>query len=120
MKLLRVNIITAETCGGLLDGLDLWFRSPATDSHTFEPLCLIGPNGAGKSQFLQVVAEIFQSILHATVAREERVEGNPDLQFEIEYLIQPEGADSNVHPKKSSCSPQSAHLLSDHHRLFPT
>ena len=55
MKLLRVHIIKAETCGGLLDELDLWFRDPImTEYSNFDPLCFIGPNGAGKSQFLQV------------------------------------------------------------------
>lgn len=97
MRLLRVHIITADTCGGLLDGLDRWLRSPAIDCKGFEPLCLIGPNGAGKSQFLQILAEIFQSVFHAVVGKEERLEGNPSLQFEVEYLIQPPDAESNVH-----------------------
>lgn len=97
MRLLRVHIITADTCGGLLDGLDLWLRSPAIDCNGFEPLCLIGPNGAGKSQFLQVLAEMFQSVYHTVVHKEERVEGNPRLQFEVEYLIRPSGTESNVH-----------------------
>src|SRR5688572_23411481 len=97
MRLLRVHIITADTCGGLLDGLDLWLRSPTINYSSFDPLCLIGPNGAGKSQFLQVIAEIFQSIFHAVVATEERVEGNPELEFEVEYLIQPDGTAANVH-----------------------
>ena len=97
MRLLRVHILAAKTCGGLLDGLDLWLRSPTADSKAFEPLCLIGPNGAGKSQFLQVVAEMFQSVFHAATSKEERVEGNPELQFEMEYLIQPEQAESSVH-----------------------
>ncbi len=92
MKLLRVHIISAKTCGGLLDGLDLQLRSPFSDCEysAFEPLCLIGPNGAGKSQFLQVLAEIFQSIFYRCIREEERIEGNPDLQFELEYLIHPE------------------------------
>jgi restriction system-associated AAA family ATPase len=90
MKLLRVHIISAKTCGGLLDGLDLWLRSPLSDYSAFEPLCLIGPNGAGKSQFLQVLAEIFQSVFYNCIREEERIEGNPDLQFELEYLIHPE------------------------------
>jgi restriction system-associated AAA family ATPase len=90
MKLLRVNIISAKTCGGLLDGLDLRLRSPLSDYSAFDPLCLIGPNGAGKSQFLQVLAEIFQCIFHKCIREEERLEGNPDLQFELEYLIHPE------------------------------
>jgi restriction system-associated AAA family ATPase len=87
MKLLRVHIISAETCGGLLDDLNVGLRSPFDDYSSFDPLCLIGPNGAGKSQFLQMIAEIFQSVFHECLREEERVEGNPDLQFEIEYLI---------------------------------
>ncbi len=89
MKLLRVHIISAKTCGGLLDGLDLRLRSPYNAYSMFEPLCLIGPNGAGKSQFLQVITEIFQSVFYKCISKEERIEGNPDLQFELEYLIQP-------------------------------
>ncbi|HLP92214.1 MAG TPA: restriction system-associated AAA family ATPase [Nostocaceae cyanobacterium] len=90
MKILRVHIISAKTCGGLLDGLDLRLRSPFSDYSAFQPLCLIGPNGAGKSQFLQVVAEIFQSVFYKCIRKEERIEGNPDLLFELEYLIHPE------------------------------
>jgi len=90
MKLLRVHIISAKTCGGLLDGLDLRLRSPLSDYSAFEPLCLIGPNGAGKSQFLQVLAEIFQCVFHKCIREEERREGNPDLQFELEYLLHPD------------------------------
>lgn len=97
MKLLRVHVISAATCGGLLDGLDLWLRSPTGDCAEFDPLCLVGPNGAGKSQFLQVVAEIFQAAFHSTISEEERIEGNPDLQFEVEYLIRPQGEDSDIH-----------------------
>lgn len=87
MKLLRVHIISAPTCGGLLDGLDLWLRNPTCEYKNFDPLCLIGPNGAGKSQFLQVLTEIFQALLHACVGTEEREDSNPELLFEIEYLI---------------------------------
>ncbi|BDI18776.1 ABC transporter [Nostoc cf. commune SO-36] len=90
MKLLRVHIISAKTCGGLLDGLNLQLRSPFNGYSGFAPLCLIGPNGAGKSQFLQVLTEIFQSVFHRCIPDEERVEGNPDLLFELEYLIHPE------------------------------
>jgi len=89
MKLLRVHVISAETCGGLLDGLDVSLRSPSSDYLKFDPLCLIGPNGSGKSQFLQVLAEMFQSTFHDCVRQEERNDGNPDLQFELEYLIRP-------------------------------
>lgn len=90
MKLLRVKIISAKTCGGLLDGLDVRFRSPLDDYSSFDPLCFIGRNGAGKSQFLQILAEIFQSAFYACVRDQERVEGNSDLQFELEYFIDSE------------------------------
>lgn len=90
MKLLRVHIIKAQTCGGLLDGLDVWLRNPATEGPSFGPLCLIGPNGSGKSQFMQIIAEIFQSVLTATVKDQERTESNASLQFEVEYLIRAE------------------------------
>ena len=89
MRLLRVRIIEAKTCGGLLDGLDVWLRNPHSVSDFFEPLCLVGPNGSGKSQFLQVIAEMFQAALHVCAPQEERIEGNPDLKFELEYLIRP-------------------------------
>jgi restriction system-associated AAA family ATPase len=97
VRLLRVHIIAADTCGGLLDGLDVSLRSPTLDYSAFEPLCLIGPNGAGKSQFLPVVAEIFQSVFHTVTPAEERVEGNSELQFEIEYIIKPGESESDVH-----------------------
>ena len=97
MRLLRVHVIAADPCGGLLDGLDLWLRSPFGHYETFAPLYLIGPNGTGKSQFLQVLAEIFQAVFHATVPEEERIEGNPSLQFEVEYLIRPHSSDSDIH-----------------------
>ena len=88
MKLIRVHIVSARSCGGLLDGLDVRFRGSASAvGAVFEPVCLIGPNGAGKSQFIQVVAEAFQSLFHAVAPNEERDECNADLQFEVEYLI---------------------------------
>ena len=101
MRLLRVHIIQADTCGGLLDGLDVWLRGALNAPLTFDPICLIGPNGAGKSQFLQIVAEMFQSIFHAAVSAEERIEGNPTLQFELEYLIRPANAKEDVHVRVS-------------------
>lgn len=98
MKLLRVHVISADTCGGLLDGVDWWLRSPSeTEYFEFDPLCLIGPNGSGKSQFLQVLTEIFQTVYSACTPDEERIDGNPDLQFEVEYLIKPIGAIDPVH-----------------------
>jgi len=96
MKLIRVKIISADTCGGLLDGLEVPFRSPLYDYSGFDPLCLIGPNGSGKSQFLQVLAEIFQFILYICLDKQryiekvikvKGIEGNQNLQFEIEYFI---------------------------------
>lgn len=112
MKLLRVYIISAETCGGLLDGLDLWIRNPKTKYDMFDPLCLIGPNGSGKSQFLQVIAEIFQSIVHAVSQKQERIESNPELLFEIEYLIKPDPSSDPIHVKASRIKEKSkkAHL----------
>ncbi len=97
MKLLRLRVISAATCGGLLDNLDCRLRSPLKMTAGFDPICFIGPNGAGKSQFMQVLAEVFQSIFHAVVPHEERIDGNPDLQFDMEYLIQPKGAEKILH-----------------------
>lgn len=91
MKLTRVHIIKAATCGGLLDGLDIGLRGTQSEPEQFDPICLVGPNGAGKSQLLQVVAEAFQVVFHACVGNEERAKGNGDLQFEIEYVIRPTG-----------------------------
>ncbi|WP_288074985.1 restriction system-associated AAA family ATPase [Pseudomonas sp.] len=96
MKLTRVNIIKAATCGGLLDGLDISLRGAQSNSAQFDPLCLVGANGAGKSQFLQVVAEAFQTVFHACVGDEERAKGNEELQFELEYLIRPALASNSV------------------------
>jgi restriction system-associated AAA family ATPase len=104
MRLLRVNIIKADTCGGLLDGLDIRLRTGSEVGEAFDPLCLIGPNGAGKSQFLQMVAEIFQSAIHAQVPGEERLEGNAELEFEVEYLIRCKAEKSDSHVKISRVS----------------
>jgi restriction system-associated AAA family ATPase len=86
VKLLRVHVISARACGGLLDGFELSFRRPASASG-FEPFCLIGPNGAGKSQFLQVLSEIFQTLFQACVPEEEQGKPNAALLFELEYEI---------------------------------
>lgn len=90
MKLLNLRIDKADTCGGLLDGLFIPFRSEHVDTGIFDPLCLIGPNGSGKSQLLQVIAEIFQAIFHKYLPCEERGTPNDGLEFEIEYLINEE------------------------------
>lgn len=89
MKLLRVNVISAKTCGGLLDDFNGLFRDSTADFALFDPLCFIGPNGTGKSQLMQLLAEIFQSAYHAVVPIHEPDEANPDTLFEIEYLIRP-------------------------------
>lgn len=96
MKLTRVHIIKAATCGGLLDGLDVGLRGSQSETEKFDPLCLVGPNGAGKSQFLQVVAEAFQAVFHACTPDEERAAGNDDIQFVIEYFIKPPRARAPV------------------------
>lgn len=101
MKLTRVHIVKAATCGGLLDGLDVGLRGTQSGPEQFDPLCLVGPNGAGKSQFLQVVAEAFQAVFQACVANEERAKGNEDLQFEIEYVIRPTAGGEPVHVRLS-------------------
>lgn len=101
MKLTRVHIVKAATCGGLLDGLDVGLRGSQSGPEQFEPLCLVGPNGAGKSQFLQVVAEAFQTVFYACVQDEERAKGNEDLQFEIEYVVRPTGGGEPVHVRIS-------------------
>jgi restriction system-associated AAA family ATPase len=101
MKLLRVQVISAATCGGLLDGFEVQFRSPSTDSLAFDPLCLIGPNGTGKSQLMQVLAEMLQSAVHACNPLEERRETNPGLHFELEYLIRPLPTSDSVHMRVS-------------------
>lgn len=97
MKLTRVHIVKAATCGGLLDGLDVSLRGGVEDSSVFDPICLVGPNGAGKSQFLQVIAEAFQAVFHECAPSEERAKGNDDLQFVLEYLINPAGSSTPIH-----------------------
>lgn len=97
MRLIRVHVVRADTCGDLLDGLDVVLRTAQTGDEPFNPLCLIGPNGAGKSQFLQVLAEMFQSAFHCFIPEEERLEANPALEFEVEYTIKPNGSDITEH-----------------------
>jgi restriction system-associated AAA family ATPase len=87
MKLTRLNIIKADTCGGLLDGLKIPFREGKVDTRVFTPLCLIGPNGTGKSQVLQIIAEIFQAIFKKYIPDEEKGTPNESIFFEIEYQI---------------------------------
>jgi hypothetical protein len=101
MKLLSLKIDKADTCGGLLDGLTVPFRSPRSDTTVFDPLCLVGPNGTGKSQLLQVVAEIFQVAFQEYLPKEEHGAPNADLLFEIEYLIRTGNSDSVTHVRIS-------------------
>jgi restriction system-associated AAA family ATPase len=101
MRLLRAEVISAATCGGLLDGFGIQMKSPSGDNAEFSPVCLIGPNGAGKSQFLQVLAEMFQSVFHTCLPDQERREGNPDLQFALEYQLRPKGGTRPEHVRIS-------------------
>jgi restriction system-associated AAA family ATPase len=94
MKLLRLSVISAVNCGGLLDGLDVKFEGTGSeldlqgDSRgALAPHCLIGPNGSGKSQLLQLLAEIFQSAWHAHKSDQERDVADQRTIFEIEYLM---------------------------------
>lgn len=106
MKLVRVHVISAKSCGGLLDGLDVRLRDISDSKSSFEPLCLIGPNGAGKSQFIQVIAEAFQSLFHEVVPAEERGESNRDLLFEIEYLVFDQSQKDPIHLCASRVVPE--------------
>ncbi len=101
MKLTHVHIARAATCGGLLDGLEVGLRGVPNGPDQFTPLCLVGPNGAGKSQFLQVIAEAFQSVYHSCVPNEEREEANKNLQFVIEYVIRTSLAVESTHVRIS-------------------
>jgi restriction system-associated AAA family ATPase len=101
MKLLRVHILSADTCGGLLDGFEVQFRSPTDVSTDFDTLCFVGPNGTGKSQLMQVIAEMLQSAIYACSPGEERSETNPNLTFDLEYLITPEESLLPTHVKIS-------------------
>ena len=87
MKLMRLAIIDADTCGGLLNGVNVNFRGEAFDVDSFSPICLIGPNGAGKSQVLQIIAEIFQAVFARFLPDEEQGAPNGQIQFELEYAI---------------------------------
>lgn len=103
MRLRRLQVTRASTCGGLLDGADIWLGRAETETNNepLEPLCLLGPNGSGKSQFLQLVAEIFQAAWHAHAPDEERDSANSDAIFELEYLVKPKKSDTYVLAKLS-------------------
>lgn len=89
MRLLRLKIDSSSACGGLFNGLDVWFGrdNEAGLKGALSPLCLIGPNGSGKSQFLQLLAEIFQAAWFEHSAIEERKSAIGDVLFELSYLI---------------------------------
>jgi restriction system-associated AAA family ATPase len=121
MRLRRLQVTRAATCGGLLDGADIRLGRADTETNNqlLEPLCLIGPNGSGKSQFLQLIAEIFQAAWHAHAPEEERDSANADATFELEYLIRPTTNDPYVLVKLSraakgkSAGPIELHVQKD-------
>jgi len=92
VRLRRLTIKQASACGGLFDGVDVWFgrEDDGKSNEPLVPLCLIGPNGSGKSQFLQLIAEIFQAAWHEYAPDQERMSANADVLFELTYLISPE------------------------------
>src|SRR5712675_2434470 len=90
MRLQRLTVERASSCGGLLDGLEMSFVSQNDSAvHPLAPHCLLGPNGSGKSQFLQLIAEIFQSAWNLHAPSEERDAADKNTLFELEYLISP-------------------------------
>jgi restriction system-associated AAA family ATPase len=107
MKLLSVVILRSNTANGLLDGLQVDFRSPFEEAAGFRPMCLVGPNGTGKSQFLQTIAEMMQALLHKCLPDQERVDTNPSLDFIVEYLISPptQGAPVQVRASRGAHAP---------------
>lgn len=93
MKLLRLTVEHAMSCGGLLDKVDVDFESEASESELdgeakmmLSPHCLIGQNGSGKSQLLQLLAEVFQSAWCAHAPDQERDVADRSTLFELEYL----------------------------------
>lgn len=98
MKLLRLTVEHAMSCGGLLDKVDIDFESEAPGSELvgesktmLSPHCLIGQNGSGKSQLLQLLAEIFQSAWCAHAPDQERDVADRSTLFTLEYLVTPQG-----------------------------
>jgi restriction system-associated AAA family ATPase len=94
MKLLRLTVEHATSCGGLLDEIDVDFESDASENEVedvantmLSPHCLIGQNGSGKSQLLQLLAEIFQSAWCAHAPEQERDVADKSTLFSIEYLV---------------------------------
>ncbi|KHA73810.1 restriction system-associated AAA family ATPase [Pseudomonas sp. H26/SER47-MNA-CIBAN-0231] len=89
MRIIRIKISEAASCGGLLDGMDIELLRPRNSEGDAEflPVCLLGKNGTGKSQFLQILAEIFQAAWHEHSPSEEMTAANPELLFEIIYEV---------------------------------
>ena len=86
MKLLNLHIKKSDSCGGLLNGLRIHFRSEDENKNSFYPFCLIGPNGSGKSQVLQIIAEIFHNVYAYFLPHEEFGDISKDLIFELSYM----------------------------------
>lgn len=104
MKLLRLTVEHAMSCGGLLDKVDVDFESDASGSELegaanmmLSPHCLIGQNGSGKSQFLQLLAEIFQSAWCAHAPDQERDVADRSTLFTLEYLVSLQGGTGVEH-----------------------
>jgi restriction system-associated AAA family ATPase len=124
MKLLSLQVNEAASCGGLLDGLVAKF-SPVSaeysDGHSGQllaPHCLIGPNGSGKSQFLQLLAEIFQSAWHVHSPEQEREPSDRSSLFSLEYLIEStKGIDERIRLRRerkgARVQPIDMHVLTD-------
>ncbi|WP_417709101.1 restriction system-associated AAA family ATPase [Roseibium aggregatum] len=91
MRVIRLKIFEAKSCGGLLDSLDVDLHRPrqVDRKSCFSPMCLLGRNGTGKSQFLQILAEIFQEAWHEHRPLEEPESSNRHLLFEIIYEVSP-------------------------------
>jgi len=89
MRIVRVKIFEAASCGGLLDDMEIELFRPrhSGDNNKILPMCLLGKNGTGKSQFLQIIAEIFQLAWHEHCPEEEVTPANPHLLFEIIYEV---------------------------------
>lgn len=104
MKLLRLTVERASSCGGLLDGIEVDFEGSGYENEiagdnkgALAPHCFIGPNGSGKSQLLQLVSEVFQSAWHAHDNTQERDVADKSTLFTLEYLVSREGGTSLDH-----------------------
>ncbi|MCZ7445392.1 restriction system-associated AAA family ATPase [Agrobacterium rhizogenes] len=92
-----MEILEAASAGGLLNGLKVDLRRAVDGKNdVLLPLCLLGSNGTGKSQFLQIIAELFQSAWHTHRKDQERAEANPSLNFRLIYEITPSDGTSST------------------------